>query len=392
MNDLRALPSLACAGFASMTSMRMCDAMLPALGQAFGRQPADAAQTVSAFALAYGLMQLVYGPLGDRFGKPRVIMLAACGCAVTSLVAALAPSLVLLSVGRALMGAFAAGVIPLTMAWIGDRVPHEQRQEVLARLLTYTVLGMMLGSWAGGAIAQVVSWRTAFVAVGLLFLLSAGGVARAAREAPPATAAGATGRYLTQVKELLATPWARVVFTVVCIEGALVFGVLAFVPTALHDRFQLSLLEAGAVTTLFGFGGLLYSRIAGTLVRALGMPLLAGAGATALALAIGTLAVMPNAAFALPACLLAGLGFYMLHNTLQTCATQLSTSARGTGVSMFACALFLGQSSGIAAASIIVGRLSTAFWFVLAAPLLLALGAYFALQLRGHLSMRQVAA
>jgi len=372
--------------------MRMCDAMLPALGQTFGTRPADAAQTVSAFALAYGLLQLVYGPLGDRFGKPRVVTLAACGCAVASLIAALAPSLELLSAGRMLMGAFAAGVIPLTMAWIGDRVPYERRQEVLARLLTYTVLGMMLGSWAGGAIAQVANWRLAFVAVGVLFLLSAIGVARAARDEHQAVSAAGFRGYLAQVKGLLETPWARVVLAVVFIEGALVFGALAFVPTALHDRFQLSLFEAGGVAALFGLGGLLYSRVAGRLVRSLGTPLLAGSGATCLALALAALAAMPSAVFAVPACLVAGLGFYMLHNTLQTCATQLSTSARGTGVSMFACALFLGQSSGVIAASMVVDRLSTTAWFILASPLLLALGAYFALRLRVRLSIREVAA
>jgi predicted MFS family arabinose efflux permease len=82
----------------------------------------------------------------------------------------------------------------------------------------------------------------------------------------------------------------------------------------------------------------------------------------------------------------------MLHNTLQTCATQLSTSARGTGVSMFVCALFLGQSSGVVAASIVVDRFSTTAWFVLASPLLLALGVYFSSRLRVRLSMREVAA
>ena len=392
MNDLRALPSLACAGFASMASMRMCDAMLPALAQSFGTGPGEAAQTISAFALAYGLLQLVYGPLGDRFGKPWIITFAASGCAITSMIAALAPSLELLSAGRMLMGAFAAGIIPLTMAWIGDRVPYERRQEVLARLLTYTVLGMMLGSWAGGAIAQAASWRIAFVAVGVLFLVSVLGIVRATRGEQQGSAEANTSRYLAQMKELFATPWARVVFVVVFIEGALVFGALAFVPTSLHDRFQLTLVEAGGVAALFGLGGLLYSRVAGRLVRSLGTPLLAGCGATGLALALATLAAMPSAAFAVPACLLAGLGFYMFHNTLQTCATQLSTSARGTGVSMFVCALFLGQSSGVVAASIVVDRFSTTAWFVLASPLLLALGIYFSSRLRVRLSMREVAA
>jgi predicted MFS family arabinose efflux permease len=290
-----------------------------------------------------------------------------------------------------LMGAFAAGIIPLTMAWIGDRVPYEQRQEVLARLLTWTVLGMMLGSWLGGAMAQSVGWRSAFVAVAALFLVAAAGVARAARGNPvPAGVATRVDRFGAQVAELLRSSWTRRLLAVVFIEGSLVFGGLAFVPTTLHDRFQLTLVEAGGMVALFGLGGLLYSRVAGRWLRRLGAPVLAGSGAACLALAFATLALMPKWAFAAPACLLAGLGFYMLHNTLQTCATQLSTQARGTGVAVFVSALFLGQSCGVATAAVVVNRFSATAWFACAAPLLLALGAYFASALRVRFSPANV--
>ncbi|MCU0941289.1 MAG: MFS transporter, partial [Hydrogenophaga sp.] len=149
-----ALPVLATAGFASMLAMRMCDAMLPALGQSFATPAAQTSATVSGFAIAYGVMQLVAGPLGDRFGKPRVIALAALLCGLFALGAAAAPSLSALVAGRALMGGAAAGIIPLTMAWVGDHVPWERRQVVLARLLAYTVGGMTAGAWAGGVMAD----------------------------------------------------------------------------------------------------------------------------------------------------------------------------------------------------------------------------------------------
>ena len=60
-----------------MGSIRAADAMLPALAADFGRAPSDTAAVITAFALAYGLMQLVWGPLGDRIGKLRVIGWAA---------------------------------------------------------------------------------------------------------------------------------------------------------------------------------------------------------------------------------------------------------------------------------------------------------------------------
>ena len=386
MTESRTLPLLACAGFASMASMRMCDAMLPALAQAFGTRAADAAGTISAFALAYGLMQLIYGSLGDRFGKARIISLAAWGCAGTSVAASFAPSLELLTVGRGLMGGFAAGIIPLTMAWIGDRVPYEQRQEALARLLTWTLLGMMLGAWAGGALAQLANWRSAFVAVAVLFAAAAFGVSRAGRDERPHASATGIAAYAANVAELLRSPWTRRVLAVVFVEAGLVGGAMAFVPTALHDRLQLTLLEAGGVLALFGLGGLVYSRLAGRAVRRLGAPALAVAGAGCLALAFALLAAMPSLVVSAAACLLAGFGFYLLHNTLQTCATQLSATARGTGVSLFASALFLGQAIGVTLAAAVVARHSPAAWFIGAAPLLLALGVYFATRLRMRLA------
>jgi predicted MFS family arabinose efflux permease len=66
------------------------------------------------------------------------------------------------------------------------------------------------------------------------------------------------------------------------------------------------------------------------------------------------------------ACGALGFGYYMLHNTLQTNATQMLPEARGTAVAGFSSALFLGQSVGVALAAPFVGRAGAAHVFVLA--------------------------
>jgi predicted MFS family arabinose efflux permease len=361
--------------------MRLCDAMLPALGTSFDVPAADASGAISAFAIAYGLLQLVYGPLGDRFGKPRVIAHATLACAASAFAASLSPSLALLVASRALMGGAAGAIIPLTMAWIGDQVPWEARQPVLARLLTYTVAGMMVGAWAGGAMAETVGWRSAFVGVGILFLAVGTFVwARAMRLSTPPASAGTS--YVGRLASVLSNVSARRLFAITFAEGALVFGVVAFVPTLLHDRFAMSLTTAGAVLALFGLGGVVYSRMARRLLQWLGAPRLAIAGGGGLCVSFVTLAAMPHWAWSLPACLVAGLGFYMLHNTLQTFATQLSTAARGTAVALFACVLFLGQSAGVSAAAWLMKSPAGWWWLAIVGPALLALAAYFAAGMR----------
>lgn len=81
------LPILAFTGFQSLVSTRVSDGMLPALSHAFSSTTVQAAATISA----YGVMQLVYGPLGDRFSKLKVILVATAWSAISTGIAAVAP-------------------------------------------------------------------------------------------------------------------------------------------------------------------------------------------------------------------------------------------------------------------------------------------------------------
>ena len=85
---------------------------------------------------------------------------------------------------------------------------------------------------------------------------------------------------------------------------------------------------------------------------------------------------MADAPFA--ACGLLGFGYYMLHNTLQTNATQMLPEARGTAVAGFSSALFLGQSAGVALAAPVVDRAGAVPVFVLTALLWPALAIWCA--------------
>jgi MFS family permease len=156
---VRAIVALSLAAGVSGVSLRVTDALLPRLAHDFGIALGQAAQVVTAFAVAYGLAQLLFGPLGDRFGKFRIIGWACAASALTSLACALASGPGTLVVARFVAGATAAAVIPLSMAWIGDVVPYDQRQPVLARFLIGQISGMALGVWLGGFAAEHLDWR-----------------------------------------------------------------------------------------------------------------------------------------------------------------------------------------------------------------------------------------
>jgi MFS transporter, YNFM family, putative membrane transport protein len=90
----------------------------------------------------------------------------------------------------------------------------------------------------------------------------------------------------------------------------------------------------------------------------------------------------PYWALTLPASLVAGFGFFMFHNTMQTNATQMAPNARGTGVSMFALALFMGQSVGVLLAAWLLSHIASGTVIAVGGGVMAALGALFAQALR----------
>ena len=92
-----------------------------------------------------------------------------------------------------------------------------------------------------------------------------------------------------------------------------------------------------------------------------------------MAVAAGSLSAMA------PAIAVLGLGLHMLHNTLQTNATQMAPEARGLAVSTFANVLFMGQAAGVWLAGSVIDRIGYAPVFVGAGAALLVVGVAFAL-------------
>ncbi|WP_096671182.1 MFS transporter [Polaromonas sp. AET17H-212] len=390
----RSIVLLSLATFASMAAQRICDAMLPELARVFAVSLGQAALVVSVFAVTYGVAQLFYGPLGDRFGKFRIVTFATLGCCVGSVAATLATSLDMLVWARLLMALGAAALIPLTMAWVGDTVPSDQLQEMLTRTGLGSTLGIVGGQLAGGLLTDALGWRWAFAFLTLLFgvvgLLLWGDWRRQqaapAEPAEPALAAappqGARPGFVKQALLIITGPWSRVVLLMALVEGAAGFGVLAIWASHLHRSLGLSLSLAGTIVALFGLGGVMYMAVGRHMIHRFGQQKLVLLGGLLVGLCALVLAFTPHWLPAVPASLLAGFGFFMFHNTMQANATQMAPSARGTAVSLFASSLFLGQSVGVVVAASLIAQIGTGAVVALGGAVMAVEGVFFAWALR----------
>ena len=386
----RAIVALSVAAFGSGMSMRVMDPMLVRLASDFAIPIGMTSWSITVFGVAYGFSQLLFGPLGDRYGKVKVVAFGSGACSLAALFCASAQDFSSLLIGRALGGATAASIIPLAMAWIGDVVAYEKRQTVLAKFLIGQILGLSTGVLIGGLCADFLNWRIPFFIIATWFAVIGLYLGSHSKRLPDHTHVIQLGegsgisRLLGEFQKVLNIPWARQVLLTVGLEGAAVFGALAFVPAHLHTTHGLSLSSSGALVTLFGLGGLAFAFQSRRWIGVFGEVRLIQAGALIMCGSLISLGWVPLWWLTMPACFLFGLGFYMMHNTLQINATQMAPERRGAAVAAFASCFFLGQSSGVAISGASLTSAGTPLLLSFAGLVVLIIGNRFALLRKQH--------
>ncbi len=383
---------LAVAGFATQAQVRVTDSLLPQIAADFHTAVGVAAMVVTSYAVAHGSIQLVIGPLGDRFGKYRTVALM---CAIGTVLVALcgmASSLPQLALTRLATGAAAGWIVPISMAYVGDVTPYERRQPILGRYLTGQILGQLFGQAAGGVLGDLVGWRNVFFVLSAIFALATAGLAFELFANPltrePSHPNETTRGFIADYAAVLTTPFARIVIVTAFIENALLWGAFAYIGAYLRLHFGLSFTLVGLTVGCFGIGGLIYAGLVKQFVFRLGQARLAVAGGFAIAAGYIALSIAPAWWLAPVATIAIGLGFYMLHNTLQTNATQMTPQARGTAVALFSSAIFVGQTAGVASGALIIDRLGAVPLFLGAAAAMPVLAIWFARELEKNRRVR----
>ncbi len=372
---------LAAAAFLSSAGARIVDPLLHAIATDFSVAVPDLWVVIAAFTLPYGLNQLLLGPIGDRFGKLRVMLGALVGYALFTGACALASNLAGLALLRACAGAASAGLIPVGMAYIGDAVPYEQRQVTLSKFLTGIVLAQTLAGPVGGVFGQYVGWRGVFLVLALLAVVVAVAFAVRIRGLPDRRSPGRMFKPENYVR-MASHPIGRLVLVAAALDGAMFVGCFPYLAPYLHEHFGLSYAQVGLILACFGVGAWTYTQFARRLLARLGEGGLTLAGGLLMAVALAVAVLSGFWWLFVPVELALGLGFFMLHSVLQARATEMLPQARATAVATFACVLFLGQSVGALLMGASIARFGYPIAFLMDAGCIVLLSLWLARTLR----------
>ena len=146
---------------------------LPTIHRDLGASIQSLEWTVNAYVLAYAVLLLTGAALGDRFGRKRMFVLGLCLFTAASAAAALAPTTDLLVAARAVQGAGAAIVTPLTLTLLAEAFPAERRGMAIGVWSGISGIAVAIGPLVGGAVVQGISWHWIFwinVPIGIVLI------------------------------------------------------------------------------------------------------------------------------------------------------------------------------------------------------------------------------
>lgn len=326
---------MAC-GFIVVGQLYVTIPMVAGIAATFNIEPGNATLIGTAFGVAYAIGFLTLGPLSDRYGRKRMVLIGLVITAVATALVGIASSFGLLLAGRAAQGLAASIFPPVALSLVTEELPPAQRPLGVS-LMSFAFLGAaplsQLFAVQTGSSLSVIMFELA-----PLYLLGAAGlylVVASKNVAPSLGNAADVNRFTSLLGDrAIVAAWAAAV-TVLFSFVSFYSGMQVFGPGIGVDL---------QTVRLIGLPPLLLTFAAAPVTRRFGAPVTARIGLALAALAIGIGAfASPGAVMVASATLSAGVAF-AVPGLIAAVAGRATNANRGLALAIYSFALFLGAS------------------------------------------------
>ena len=300
----------------------------------------------TGYGLCYAVGFLLWGPVADRYGHRRVMLIGLCLLVFTTLACGFATSLPALALARGAQGFVAASFPPVALAYLSEAVTPRHRATAIGAMSTAFLVAGITGQIGAQAITQRFGWPWVFLGSTCLLTICVLAVAWLTREHHHTRVAGGPGEQFLTIARLLVRS------DVLCLCGAHLTLLLSFV--AMYTGLSLHLTGSGHdpgvlfLIRLAGLPGMFAALAAGPLGRLLGGDAgLARAGFLIAAAGLITEALAPGSLLGLGATsLLFVIGIALAVPAMINLFGQAAAPRRGSGMAVNGFILFIGASLG----------------------------------------------
>lgn len=162
----RALFILLMGQFCALLDVSVTNVALPSIGRSTGAGPAELQWIVSGYVLAFGLMPVIGGRLGDTRGRRRMFIIGLTGFVIASAIVGLSPDPLVMIGARVVQGLFGGVIGPQVSGYIQNAFPRSERGRAFGGLGLTVGVGTALGPVVGGLLIGLggpeFGWRLVF--------------------------------------------------------------------------------------------------------------------------------------------------------------------------------------------------------------------------------------
>jgi predicted MFS family arabinose efflux permease len=343
----RVLRTLAAAAFLVFFNAYMVAPLIPALAREFGAVERGMGWVVPAYVLPYGISTLFYGPLSDRVGRRRVLLLLLPLAAFTTFLVSLAWSVPSLIAIRIISGLTAGGIVTISLALIGDLYPYHKLGRALGWMFGAIAGGMAFGATLGAWLNPYLGWRVEFVILaGVNAALFLPLYRLRSLLSGPAPHPPEFKDVLRGYGSLLKNPRGARTFSFIFLNGLFHGGVFSWLGVLLSQRYHLDDYGIGKALLGYGIPGIFMGPVLGRLADRFGRRGIIPAGfLLASACALTLVPASPLWVVTLVVTALS-FGLDMTHPLMAGIVADLDPKRRGQAMGINAFSIFAGFGLG----------------------------------------------
>ena len=340
---------LAAEAFLVLFQAYMVAPLIPSLAESLHAKVADLGLLIPAYTIPYGLSTLVYGPVSDRFGRKKLLLILFGLLALSSLLVPLCRTVGQLIMLRIFAGLGTGGIVPVSVSLIGDIFPYEKRGKPIGMMFGAMAGGMTFGASMGIFFNPILGWRNEYLIAGVISMVISGWALLTHQTFPAEiekTPVKVT-KIVSDGWQLLRSNRGRRLYSYIFVNGMFHSGVFSWLGYYFKTAHNLQDQQIGLALLGYGVPGMMLGVTIGRLADRHGRRRIIPFGLLLGAFSVLILALQVPVWMAAIVVTTLSLGYDMTQPLFAGMVTMVGNEqTRGLAVGLSACILFLGYGAG----------------------------------------------
>ncbi|WP_264448972.1 MFS transporter [Bacillus cereus] len=333
--------------------------LLPAITETISMPDGSGGLLITIYALCYGITAPLFGPMSDRVGRKRMIIMGFVIFSISTFCTGIAKNFEMLLLFRGLTGLSGAMIMPSIFALVGDKVTYESRGKAMGTIMGAMVGSTVIGVPIGAFLSEVGNWQWTFYSIGLLTLFITLLVNQLLENEKPRdeVRVSITKTLIASLKMVLVNVSVLFALLATFLWTIGLHGMFSYIGVYYGNNFGLSVGEIGIVIFLAGIGSVAGNIFGGKLADKVGKR-----NVVSIASIVDSISVMifslsiENLAIAITVHIIWSLFIGFGQASLTALISELKPAVRGTVMALNSSAMYIGMTIASGAASLAVSN------------------------------------